>query len=288
MQEFVKVKTGSNRTRSERGMADHAFDGIRDLQLIETRAEHFLRTLESGCLSTNNFLRRLHNFALDMGWLPWPVIPKRRWPAIHYREKRGITAEEHGLIVSREKNPELGAFFGCCWHLGGSQSDVAHLKAEDVDWESKVVSFFRSKTGTAQIVHFGEGLGEILKGLPTSGPLFPRLFKIDEKHRASLFQRACRRVKVSGVSLHSYRYAWAERARKAGYPERFAQEALGHGSKAVHRAYAKRAKVELPPLEDYEKQQAQNKVIHVAFKAVKAETPAAAVQAAEIPSETAL
>ena len=38
-----------------------------------------------------------------------------------------------------------------------------------------------------------------------------------------------------------------------GYPERFAQEALGHNSKAVHRAYAKRASMKIPSLEDYEK-----------------------------------
>ena len=75
---------------------------------------------------------------------------------------------------------------------------------------------------------------------------------MDEKHRASLFQRACRRVKITGISLHSYRYAWAERAKKAGYPERFAQEALGHNSVAVHRSYAKKARVALPPLEEYE------------------------------------
>ena len=55
------------------------------------------------------------------------------------------------------------------------------------------------------------------------------------------------------MTLHSYRYAWAERAIIAGYPERFAQLALGHNSKAVHRAYAKRAQVTLPPLEDYER-----------------------------------
>lgn len=59
-------------------------------------------------------------------------------------------------------------------------------------------------------------------------------------------------LKISGVSLHSYRYAWAERAKSAGYPERFAQEALGHNSKAWARSYSKRAHVVLPPLEDYE------------------------------------
>jgi len=44
-----------------------------------------------------------------------------------------------------------------------------------------------------------------------------------------------------------------ERAKTCGYPERFAQEALGHNSIAVHRAYAKKAKVKLPSLEEYER-----------------------------------
>lgn len=188
-----------------------------------------------------------------MGWLPWPVMPKRQWPAIHYNEKRAITKEEHEKIIGREKNVEMRAFLWCCWHLGGSQSDVARLKAEDVDWSNQVVSFFRAKTGTVQIIHFGRGLADVLQDLPGCGPLFPRLAAMDEKHRASLFQRACRRVQVTGVSLHSYRYAWAERAKVAGYPERFAQVALGHNSKAVHRAYAKKAQVKLPSLEEYER-----------------------------------
>ncbi len=58
---------------------------------------------------------------------------------------------------------------------------------------------------------------------------------------------------LAGVTLHSYRYARAQRAKVAGYPERFAQLALGHNSKAVHRAYAKNAQVKLPPLEEYER-----------------------------------
>ena len=82
-----------------------------------------------------------------------------------------------------------------------------------------------------------------------------------------------------GVSLHSYRYAWAERAKTSGYPERFAQEALGHKSKAVHRAYAKMARVELPPLEEYEKRRAEEKVI--AFLA-------RSVATAERPRESAI
>jgi integrase len=252
MAAFVKTKTGSNRTRSDRAILDKAFDSIRDMQLLETRPEHFLKILQGCKVSTNNYLRRFHNFAVDMGWLPWPAMPKRQWPAIRYKEKRAITHQEHELILSRENNQEMRAFLQCCWHIGGSQSDVAHLKAEDIDWRSQVVSFFRSKTGTAQIIHFGNALAEVLRDLPGEGLLFPRLAAMDEKHRAALFQRCCRRMKITGISLHSYRYSWAERAKCAGYPERFAQMALGHNSRAIHRAYAKKAQVVLPPLEEYE------------------------------------
>jgi len=54
------------------------------------------------------------------------------------------------------------------------------------------------------------------------------------------------------ASMTRYRYAWAERAKVAGMPERFAQQALGHSSKAFARAYSKNAKVIVPSLEEYE------------------------------------
>jgi integrase len=143
-----------------------------------------------------------------------------------------------------------------CWHLGGAQSDVANLCAEDIDWQAKVVSFTRNKTGTASIIRFGEELERVLRFLPRTGPLFPNLKPMREAHRSTEFRRCCRRLKIEGITLHSYRYAWAERARTCGYPERFAQEALGHQSKAIHRAYAKKAQVVISTLEDYEKRAA--------------------------------
>ncbi|MGH7952733.1 MAG: tyrosine-type recombinase/integrase [Limisphaerales bacterium] len=251
--EIAVTKKWKTRERYERATQDKAFDIIRNLPILETQAEHFLRVLKSGKVSTNNYLRRFHNFALDMNWLPQPVLPKKQWPKIKYKEKRAVTPEDHELILVREKNLEMNAFLRCCWEIGGSQSDVAHLKAENIDWNDRVVSFFRAKTGTVQTIHFGESLAEVLHSLPKSDFLFPRLAAMDEKHRASLFQRACRRVNVRGISLHSYRYSWAERAKTAGYPERFAMENLGHNSKAIHRSYARKAKVLLPSLEEYER-----------------------------------
>jgi integrase len=147
-------------------------------------------------------------------------------------------------------NLERRAFYEFCWHLGGAQSDVASLTAEDVDWQTKAVSFLRHKTGTVSIIRFGKELGAILRTLPQVGPLFPKLKPMREAHRATEFARACRRLTIKGITLHSNRYAWAERAKTCCYPERFAQEASGHNSKAVHRAYARKAQVVIPTLED--------------------------------------
>jgi integrase len=207
-------------------------------------------------VSTNIYLRRIHNFALDMNWLPWPVLPKKRWPQIRFKEKRAVKWEEHQAIVSREQNAERKAFYQLAWHLGAAQSDIAFLEAENIDWEHNVISFARKKTGSIAIMRFDEETAEILRSLPSDGPLFPYLRTVRAGDRATEFHQRCVGLKIKGVTLHSYRYAWAERAKKAGYPERFAQEALGHNSKAVHRAYARRAQVELPALGEYEKRRA--------------------------------
>jgi integrase len=136
--------------------------------------------------------------------------------------------------------------------LGGSQGDIANLQGEDVDWKNNTVSFTRKKTGVPVIVHLGEDALNIFKDLHAEGKLFPYLSGVRAADRATEFGQRCRRLGITGVTLHSYRYAWAERAKTVGYPERFAQEALGHNSKAVHRAYAKRALMKIPSLQEYE------------------------------------
>jgi len=253
MEEMSKTMSGATLRRHLCAIQDHAFDLIRDKPILETQAVDFLHVLKAGTVSTNVFLRRIHNFALGVNWLPWPILPKKQWPKLSFKEKRAITEAEHQRVLSAERNPERRAFYECCWILGGSQTDIAFLCAEDVDRKARVVSFRRRKTDSACIVRFGDELERVLDELPSFGPLFPAHRELRETHRAREFARCCRRAGVSGVSLHSYRYAWAERARSCGYPERFAQEALGHQSKAVHRAYSKKAQVIIPCLEEYEK-----------------------------------
>jgi integrase len=250
---LVAAKQERSRPRWLRSVKHPAFDHIRRRLIIETHAEHFLAVLRAGTLSTNMHLRQIQNFALDLSWLPRPIIPRRQWPAVHFRERRAITRSEHERVVAVDPNPERQLFYEVAWHLGASQTDIALLTAENIDWQARVISFERLKTRQPCIVHFGDEFADVLMNLPKQGPLFPTFSKLREGHRSTHFKRTCRKAGVKGVTLHSYRYAWSERALKVGYPERFAQEALGHNSKAVHRAYARHAQVVLPSLESFEK-----------------------------------
>jgi len=248
----AETKLGENQERWRRAVKDSALQSLLPLVIIETKAESLLAAMRTGTVSTNVFLRRLHNFCVDMNWLPWPLIPKRQWPAVKYKEKRAITQEEHQQIIAAEVNPERKVFYQLCWQLGGSQGDIAHLLGQNVDWTDNTLSYTRQKTGVPVIVHLGAETLNLLKDLPAEGPLFPYLASVRAGDRATEFKQRCQQLNIQGVTLHSYRYSWAERAKTVGYPERFAQEALGHNSKAVHRAYAKRALMKLPSLEEYE------------------------------------
>jgi integrase len=268
MEQIVAVKSGETLLRWQAAIRDKAFDLLRHRKLIETTAEHFLTTMKAGTISTNVYLRRVHNYAVNMHWLPWPVLPKPNWPAVKHGEKRAITFDEHQKIIGRELNPATRAYYELLWHLGGAQTDIANLCAEDIDWQDRTIAYRRHKTGNVSLLSFGDEVAAVLKRLPSEGPLFPALARIHERHRAKMFIKRLATVGVSGVSLHSYRYSWAERAKQAGYPERFAMQALGHSSKAVHRAYARKAQVVIPPLEEYEKQKAARKAVPVIVNAL--------------------
>ena len=246
-----KKDDGPTKIRWVTAAKSKSFDPIRHLILTDTKADDFLQVL-GGKVSANVFLRRLHNYALDMNWLLTPVIAKRAWPKVEYGVKRAITKEEHERIIERERNPERKAFYELCWHTGGAQSDVANFLASDIDWNKKFLSFERFKNSNLAGISIGPKLETIIRALPATGYLFPHLAGVRASDRATEFKQRGVGVGITDVSLHCYRYSFAQRAKIAGVPERFAQSALGHGSKAVHRFYAKDGKVKMPSLEIYE------------------------------------
>ncbi|MDD2709079.1 MAG: tyrosine-type recombinase/integrase [Verrucomicrobiae bacterium] len=253
------------------------FDPIRNKPIVETTAADLLQVLEKGGTSINHYLRRYHNLALGLGWLAWPILPKRLWPPIRHTRKRGITLAEHQRILEGETNQEKRLFYEILWETGAAQGDAARLSHENIDWTNETLVIRRQKIEhldpIPSQIRIGPRLAAILKRLPSQGCLFPNLRNIRSGHRATDFHDRCERVGVHGVSLHSYRYAWAVRAREAGMPERFAQAVLGQASKAVHRAYAWGAQMKVPALEIYESQNGGQKIVPFKTGADREESP---------------
>ena len=252
----------TSRQRCQRAFAGRDFDPIRNLLLINTKAEDLLRVLATGKASVNHYLRRLVHHAEDLNWLPWIIMAKAAWPKVKKQPKRGITAEEHQRILEAEQNnPERRAYYQMLWMTGGSQGDIARLRAENI--EAQVLAYRRGKLpedAPPACQRVGATMQQLLDELPKNGWLFPKIAQQKSKDRASEFYRRCKLLRIKNVTLHCYRYAWAGRAAQAGFPQRFAQAALGHQSPAVTESYQRHAVVTSPCLEEYEANQLANVV----------------------------
>jgi hypothetical protein len=82
-----------------------------------------------------------------MRWLLEPVLVKKVWPNVEFKEKRAITHAEHLRIIARETNPERKLFYELLWLVGGSQSDMVLLRAENIDWRQRVIALLSSSSG---------------------------------------------------------------------------------------------------------------------------------------------
>lgn len=250
---FCDRSNTNTRMRHERAVRTKPMQFLKGKRLIETTAGDLLEAMKLGSNSTIAFLQTLHNDALGMGWIPSAILPRKLWPKMQKKDKRAITEEEH-ITLMGAVDDEWRLYFQLLWYVGAAQTDAANLTDANIDWKSRVLRYDRQKLNGRSLppacLVIGKGLEVILRQLPTTGPLFPTIRKMDDRSRACFMWKLCKRVAVQGVSLHSYRYSWAERAKVAGIPQRWAQAALGHNSKAVHDAYARNALVVCPPIDD--------------------------------------
>ena len=110
MEHYVKSGVESTRDRKERAFRSRPFAMFRTLTLMDTEAIHLLSVLEhkQAGNSTHHYMRRLHNYALHLGWLLTPVMAEAAWPQIRKKKFTAITEEEHRQIVERELGEKIG------------------------------------------------------------------------------------------------------------------------------------------------------------------------------------
>src|ERR1039457_6009847 len=165
----------SSRERYASVFVSPSFDPLRHKKLLETTADDFFAVFKDGKVSIVCFLKRLHNFAVHLGWIALPVVAPYLWPKYEAKERRGITPDEQESILAIEKKAEWKFFLELLWETGAAQGDPAAMTAEDVDWQSRTITSFRMKTGSRAQFTISKALETVLQQLPTTGVLFPKL-----------------------------------------------------------------------------------------------------------------
>ena len=77
---LIATKQEANQHRWGTAAKDKGFVPLLHRVIIETSGELLLSVMQAGTVSTNVYLRRLHNFCVDMNWLPWPLIAQANAP----------------------------------------------------------------------------------------------------------------------------------------------------------------------------------------------------------------
>lgn len=74
MDELISHGKPSSQSRSARAFNATAFDIIRKTPIALTTPEDLKAVLKRGGSAANNYLRRLHNLALENGWIQWHIL----------------------------------------------------------------------------------------------------------------------------------------------------------------------------------------------------------------------
>src|ERR1039457_4428693 len=130
----------SSRQRYANVFKSSAFDGLRHKKLLETTTDDFLAMFKDGKVSIICFLKRLHNFAVNLGWTAVPIVAPYLWPKYEPKDRRGITLDEHQSVLAKETKAEWKLFLELLWETGAAQSDAANFTAEDIDWQTRTIT----------------------------------------------------------------------------------------------------------------------------------------------------
>jgi hypothetical protein len=97
MTQFCNRGKEATRRRNDRETKTKPMLFLRNKRLIETTADDLLHAMSIGTNSVH--LHTLHNDALGMGWIPGPILPRKRWPRVVKKVRRAV-----GQVVSGRIN----------------------------------------------------------------------------------------------------------------------------------------------------------------------------------------
>jgi len=174
--------------------------------------------------------------------------PKFAMAAVEHKDRRASpprTREDYCARGQFEHSPITN-----CFASGGSQTDIAHLTAEDIDGRIAPSPTAEENRSVRHSPFGTEAATGCWQSLPQSGQLFPNVVEWREYRAKDVYPRLKTSASPGFRCLLPLRLA--ERAKgtdiRSASPCRLLVTAA-----SGYRAYAKNAHVKLPSLEDYER-----------------------------------
>ena len=261
-------------TRTYKSCWNHkGWDVLRHKRCIDTTPRDFEEaTKDMGYLNVK-FGQKLHNFAINRMLIPYAIMGLDMWPVVTIKGPicRAIKEDEHLKVLKFIDDPKMAhwrqlvkthggkpidwmnewkAFLSLLWYTGASQTDASMMKAENVKWDQGVLEYRRIKwkeplkhAPVRVAIAAGGALEKLLKKLPKKGPLFPLLINTDHSNRCRTFARFVDWLDFSNVSMHGYRYSFAERAKEKGMSAEDRMTTLGHKNFEMTSHYDQEAQV---------------------------------------------
>ena len=173
---IIEQKTGPTRTRWENTEKDKALAALWNIRVVETRADQLLKMLKHGTVSTNVFLRRLHNYALDMNWLAWAILPRKQWPKSSTAKSAASRWRNTSRSLRAKKTRNGAIITSCCGFTGGS-ADGCRLAAAPGHQRTEgtgTVFYRRKKNGSGRACQrFGDRTAADSRAAAQVRPAFP-------------------------------------------------------------------------------------------------------------------
>ena len=154
------------------------------------------------------------------------------------------------MLRYRSRRNEYANWLIFMWFTGASNTDAANMKAGNVKWDEDVLEYKRGKwikpkdhAPVRVAIAKGGKFEKLLKSLPKTGNLFPDLSQIRKANRSRIFAKIIETLGIPKVTIHGYRFAFAERAKKGGMSAEDRMANLGHANYEMTSHYDKNAKV---------------------------------------------
>ena len=171
---------------------------LRTLKLVETTADDVMSVLKAGGAMTNAFVRCLHNLALGLGWLPWPILPSKLWPVVEAKKETrhhmGRTPANHCRREKCRAATILRISLGNRAQRKPSPRRFARSKLTGSGASFPISGKKPGRVGAP--ANWTGRLEDLLRKLPSNGFLFVKVAKTNNSARSAEFRRRCRSAEI--------------------------------------------------------------------------------------------